>query len=249
LKIAAREFAPAWWATLATLAGVALTVALGFWQLGRADTKLALQMRIDTLAKEAPLVIGAQTVNVDDVLLRRVQVRGRFEPRHVVFIDNRVHKHQAGYHVLMPLRIAGEAQAGGEKYVLVNRGWVAAGSERKRAPAVKTPEGEVVVSGMATPPGERFLELSSQVAEGNIWQNMVLARYRQATKLDVQPVIIQQTSTVDDGLVRDWPPADLKRNTHLAYAVQWFALAAAIFIYYVVINVRRKSRTDAAVAR
>ena len=249
MKIAGRDFAPAGWATLATLAGVALTVALGFWQLGRADTKLALQTRITDLAKQAPLVIGTQPLDMDKVLLRRVEARGRFEPRHVIFIDNRVYKHQAGYHVMMPLRIVGDSVGAAEKYVLVNRGWVAAGRERNRAPAVKTPEGEVVITGMATAPTERFLELSNQVAEGNIWQNMVLERYRQSAKLDVQPTIIQQTSTVDDGLVRDWPPVDLKRNTHLAYAVQWFALAVAIFICYLVLNVRRKSSDLGADAR
>jgi surfeit locus 1 family protein len=114
---------------------------------------------------------------------------------------------------------------------------------------VQTPAGEVVVRGTATPFSERFLELSSKVAEGNIWQNMVLERYRQATRLTVQPIIVQQTEAiagVDDGLIRDWPPVDLKRNTHLAYAVQWFALAAAIFVYYVVINVRRKSGSASA---
>ncbi len=218
------------------IAGVALTIVLGFWQLGRADTKQALQSRIDEFAKQPPIVIGANELRVEDILFRRVEARGRFEPRHAVFIDNRVHKHRPGYHVVMPLRIAGT-----EKFVLVNRGWIAAGTERNRAPQVKTPEHDVVVRGTATPPSERFLELSSKVAEGNIWQNMVLERYRQATKLDVQPIIIQQTEPLEDGLMRDWPPVDLKRNTHLAYAVQWFALAAAIFIYYLVINVRRKS--------
>jgi len=221
------------------VAGVALTVALGFWQLGRADTKQALQSRIDTFARQPPLVIGATGLVIEDILLKRVEVRGHFEPRHVVFIDNRVHKHQPGYEVMTPLRISGTDQ-----FILVNRGWIAAGAERNRAPSVKTPDGEVVVRGTATPFSTRFIELSNKVAEGNIWQNMVLERYRQATKLDVQPIIVQQTdaiAAIDDGLVRDWPPVDLKRNTHLAYAVQWFALAAVIFIYYVVINVRKKS--------
>ncbi len=236
MRIGNREFAPATWATLATLAGVLLTIALGFWQLGRADTKQALQARIAEFARQPPIVIGAQAVNPEDVLLRRVEVRGRFEPRHVVYLDNRHYKHQPGYQVFMPLRITGT-----EKFVLVNRGWIAAGAERNRAPPVKTPDGDVVVIGTAVPPAERFLELSGNVAEGNIWQNMVLARYRQATQLDVQPVIVQQTNVLEDGLIRDWPPADLKRNTHLAYAVQWFALAAAIFITYLVLNVRRKS--------
>lgn len=239
MRIAPREFKPAAWATLATVAGVALTIALGFWQMGRADTKQALQSRIDGYAKQPPLVIGAGVLDVDTVLLRRVEARGGFDPRHVVYIDNRHYKHQPGYHVYMPLRLAGS-----EKFVLVNRGWIAAGAERHRVPPAKTPDGEVVVRGTALQPSERFLELSSDVAEGRVWQNMVLARYRQATQLDVQPVIIQQTEPVaqfEDGLIRDWPPVDLKRNTHLAYAVQWFALAAAIFITYLVINVRRRS--------
>jgi len=173
-------------------------------------------------------------------LLRPVEVRGAFDARHAVYIDNRLYKHQPGYHVMMPLRIAGSDQ-----HVLVNRGWIAAGTRRNRAPEVKTPGGEVVVIGTAVPYSERYLELSSKIAEGNIWQNMVLERYRIATRLDVHPIIVQQTGfgavPFDDGLVRDWPPVDLKRNTHLAYAVQWFAMAGAIFIYYVVVNVRGKS--------
>ena len=224
------------------LAGVALTVTLGFWQLGRAHFKQDLQARIDDLARQPPVIIGAQAADAESLVLRPVEARGQFDPGHGVFIDNRVYKHQPGYHVMMPLRIAGS-----DKYVLVNRGWIAAGTERNRTPQVKTPEGVVTVRGTATPPSERFVELSNKVAEGNVWQNMVLERYRQATRLDVQGIIIQQTDMSpppDDGLVRDWPPVDLKRNTHLAYAVQWFGLAAALFIYYVVINARSKSESS-----
>ena len=243
MNLTGRSFAPAWWATLATLCGVTLTLVLGFWQLGRADTKQVLQSRIDEFSRQPPTVIGKTEVRAEDLILRRVEARGRFDPSHVVFIDNRLYKHVPGYYVMMPLRLDGNAGSG--KYVLVNRGWVAAGSERNRVPLVNTPDAEVTVIGTAMPASERFLELSSKVAQGNIWQNMVLERYRQATKLDVQPIIIQQSSVLDDGLIRDWPAADLKRNTHLAYAVQWFALAAAILIYYVVTNVRKRPDSGA----
>ena len=235
MNAAISQFRPALWATLAAIAGIALTVSLGFWQLGRADYKQMLQQRIAEFARQPPVNVGAAEVRLDDVLLRRVEVRGRYDPRHVVFLDNRVHRHQPGFHVVMPLNVTG-----GAKYVLVNRGWVAAGAERTRVPQVKTPVEEIVVRGLAVAPAERFIELSSKVAEGNIWQNLVLERYRQATRLDVQPFVLQQDDALDDGLVREWPPVDFKRNTHLAYAVQWFALAAAILIYYVVINVRKR---------
>lgn len=211
---------------------------MGFWQLGRADYKEALQNRIAEFARQPPIAIGAQKARLEDVLLRRVEARGRFDASRTVFLDNHVRKHQAGYYVVMPLKLAG-----GEKHVLVNRGWIAAGRDRARAPQVKTPSGEVVIRGLAVAPAERYLELSGKTAEGNIWQNLVLERYRQATRLDVHPFIVQQDEPIDDGLVREWPPVDLKRNTHLAYAVQWFALAAAILIYYVVINVRRRRPT------
>ncbi len=237
MRIAGREFAPAWWATLLMLAGVALTVAAGFWQLGRAQTKQALQSRIDEFAKQPPLLIGAQPLHVEDVLLRPIEARGRYEPRHTVYLDNRVYKQRSGYFVFTPLRLNES-----DRFVLVNRGWIAAGAERGRAPPVKTPEGDVVVRGTAVVFSERYLELSSKIAEGNVWQNIVLERYRQATQLDVQPIVLQQTEATDDGLIRDWPPVDLKRNTHLAYAVQWLAMAAAIFIYWLVINVRRRPR-------
>ena len=97
------------------------------------------------------------------------------------------------------------------------------------------------MQGTAVAFSERYLELSTRVAEGNIWQNLVLERYRAATGLDVLPIIVQQEAGdagIDNGLVRDWPPADLRRNTNLAYAMQWFGMALAIFIYMLFLHVR-----------
>lgn len=233
ITLGAFSFRPSLLTTVAAVAGIVLTFFLGEWQIGRADFKQGLQDRQDALAREPVVSIGVAPLAADDIQLRKVEVRGEFEPKFTVFVDNRLYQHQPGYHVATPLRIAGS-----QRYVLVNRGWVPAGRDRS-LPVVETPAGEQLVKGTAVTYSEKFMELSTKVAEGNVWQNLVFERYRQATGLDLQPFVIQQGSAVDDGLKREWKRPDLGRNTHLAYAFQWYALSFAIFIYYLVTHVKR----------
>lgn len=234
ISFGAYEFRPRRWASAAAAAGIALTLALGQWQIGRAQYKENLQQRYDAQTREPALRIGAAPVDREALLFRRVEVRGEFVPQHTVFVDNRIQQHRPGFHVATPLRIAGS-----QRYVLVNRGWVA-GNRDRSLPQVNTPAGEQLVQGVAVAYSERYLELSTQVAEGRIRQNLVLERYRQETGLDLQPFVIQQDSRTDDGLVREWSRPDLGRNTHLAYAFQWYALSFAIFIYFLVTHVKRR---------
>jgi surfeit locus 1 family protein len=42
-----------------------------------------------------------------------------------------------------------------------------------------------------------------------------------------------------DGYVRHWSPPGFPPMRHIGYAVQWFALAAALFVIFIVTNVRR----------
>jgi surfeit locus 1 family protein len=228
------RFKPSLVTTLAAAAGIAAALALGHWQLGRAHEKEAMAVRLKSLGQEPVIALPVEAVKAEDVLGRRVTARGRFEPRYAVFLDNRVRNGVPGYHVIMPLAIGG-----GRRYVLVNRGWVAGTRERSRLPSVRTPAGVVEVTGLAVAPSRRFFELSTRVAEGPVWQNLTLERYRQAVPIALQPVLIQQQSPLDDGLIREWSPPDLGINTHYAYAFQWFALAFAILVFYLFAHVKR----------
>jgi surfeit locus 1 family protein len=227
---------PLLWPTLAALAGIAITVALGNWQLDRGNEKSALAGRILATSRDAPIALPAAEIRVDDVAWQRVEVRGRFEPKYMVFIDNRVLHGVAGYQVVMPLMIGDSG-----RYVLVNRGWVAGTNSRATLPQITTPAQALRVVGLATVPSKRYLELSSKVAEGNVWQNLTLERYRAAVSIPIQPVVIQQENDVDDGLKREWSAPDLGVDKHYGYAFQWFALAAAILIFRVVCHVRKNA--------
>lgn len=238
---------PRFWPTLATLVGVALGIALGNWQLDRAVQKRELKARFEARAAQPPVQVGTEELPAVDMDLRRVETRGVFEPRHAVFIDNRIHRGVPGYHVIMPLRIEG-----GERSVLVNRGWIARAPLRSQLPEARTPETTVVISGTAMVPGHRTLELSDRVIEGPIWQNLTIPRYREAVPISIQPFVIRQESATvhaaadsqagayDDGLVRVWESPDFGIEKHHGYAFQWFALAATLLIFYAYTQFRRR---------
>ncbi|HEV2008518.1 MAG TPA: SURF1 family protein [Burkholderiales bacterium] len=225
------------WPTLAAVAGMALTLALGDWQLGRGNEKSVLAQRILAANRDALIALPAAGIRAEDVAWRRVEVRGRFEPKYAVFIDNRVWHGAVGYHVIMPLSIGDS-----ERYVLVNRGWVAGTHTRSQLPQVSTASEAMTIVGLATLPSKRYLELSTQVARGNVWQNLTLERYGEAMPIAIQPVVIQQENDVGDGLKRDWGAPDLAIEKHYGYAFQWFALAAVILIFYLLSHVRKRAQ-------
>jgi len=228
------------WPLLAAVTGIAITLSLANWQLGRAVQKRELKVRIEALSAQPPINVSGAELAPADVELRRVEARGVFEARHTVFVDNRIRRGVPGFHVVSPLRIAGS-----DRYVLVNRGWIAGTPERSRLPQVRTPEGEITIRGMATVPGRRVLELSSKVIEGHIWQNLTIERYAQAVPISIQPFAVMQDSELDDGLVREWEAPDFGIDRHYGYAFQWFALAATILVFYAATRYRRLSKSRA----
>ena len=209
-------------------------MSLGNWQTRRAEEKLALGRELDNAARHAVLVLPSRPVAEHDYEFRHVSARGEYAPKYTVLLDNKVLNGTAGYQVLTPLRIAG-----GDMYVLVNRGWVAAGLRREDLPQVRTPAGTQTVEGIALVPNPYIFELGTKTEEGVVWQNLVLARYAKWSGLKLQPIVMQQTSAAADGLARVWARPDTGVNKHRGYAFQWYALATTILIAYVAYSFKR----------
>lgn len=219
---------------LLALAAIAVMILLGNWQTRRAEQKLALQQRVDALAQGPMLPLSSTPVTAADYAHSRVTVRGEFAPQYTVFVDNRVLRGLPGYHVVTPLRIRG-----GDMYVLVNRGWVGVGPTRAQFPPIRTPAGELMLEGVAVVPPERVYELARETGTGPLVQHLVPARIAERTGFKLQPVVLQQTSDTNDGLVRHLERPDLGVNNHRAYALQWYAMGVLVVVLYLTLNLRR----------
>jgi surfeit locus 1 family protein len=228
-----RRFRTTLWGTVAAIAGVAATLALGNWQMERARYKLELAAEQQRLSRQPALQIGPGLGEVGELEMREVEAYGRFEPQAMVLLDNRVRGGIVGYEVIMPLRVTGLPSL-----VLVNRGWIAGGSDRRSVPEIVTPVKEVRIEGRAVIPGKRIFELGTDTVRDRVWQNLTIERYRERLQLAVLPFVIQQSNDIADGLKREWPAVDRGVDTHRSYAVQWFAIAALIAVVYVVLGFR-----------
>jgi len=241
VRIGSWQFAPTVLPTLAALFFFVLTLSLGNWQSGRADTKRELQARYDAAVREAPIHVGGELLDHESVLYRKLEVEGMFDDTHTILIDNRVLNGVAGYHVLTPLRIHG-----GPLAILVNRGWVATGRMRDQLPVPPTLPGVVRLEGMAVDPHTRYFELAETAPQGRVWQNLDFERYALTTRLQLQPVLLLQTSEQADGLRRNWPRPDTGVDTHVSYAFQWYSLAATLAALWLIINMKRCRDGDAS---
>ena len=234
-----RRFQPTLWGTAAAIAGIALMVSLGLWQLDRARQKEALAARQEQLAREPPIRLEHAISSMQALEHRQVLAYGHFEPQAMIWLDNRVRGGVVGYEVVMPLRITATAAR-----VLVNRGWIAGTRDRARLPELATPTEEVRVSGRAVIPGKRVFELGGEQASGRVWQNLTIERYRERLGIDVLPFMIEQTNDAEDGLQRIWPAPDRGAGVNRSYAVQWFALAVLIALAYLIVCFRRDTANN-----
>ena len=235
MTISGWRFTPRLWSTVVAVVVIAVMVQLGNWQLSRAREKESRQEKLDALSHQPAVSLPSEPIKLEDFQYRKTEVHGTYLPKYTVYLDNKIYRGAAGYHIITPLRIGTSPM-----YVLINRGWVAAERDRSKLPDVPVPSGSVTVSGLATTATQKTLELSKEMVSGQVWENLDLERFRDITGLQLQPVMILQQNDVNDGLVREWARPDLGIGKNLGYAFQWFAMASAVLIIYLVLSVKRE---------
>lgn len=237
VKFGSREFAPSLWATLLTVALLGLLIGLGRWQLHRAAEKQTL---LDAFAAGTGRVIDADTTRGALARYQHVQITGHFDPGEQVLIDNMFDGYgRAGYYVITPF----ESTTG--TWWLVNRGWVPMGLDRRVLPSIPAGVSERTIRGRVDElprPGIRLGTAPPLSPPFPIRASFPSARDLHAIMgnrhWSDRAEVILLDAPERDGFERSWKPPGLPPMRHIAYAVQWFGLAAVLLVLYVVRNLR-----------
>ena len=229
-----------WIPLIAMIIAVATGTLLGNWQMRRAEQKEAVEQKLNARGAAPPIVLGSTDLSVDEVEYRRVIAEGDFVRDWPVYLENRPYNGTPGFYLLMPLKVSGS-----DRHVLVARGWFPRDpADRTKLPAIDTPNGAIRIEGVARRNPGQLLQLGEAVElrPGAIVQNLSVEEFGKASGFTMHAFVIEQNGAATDNLVRDWPHPSSGIDKHLGYAFQWYALAAAAFIFFVVTGFRRGNR-------
>ncbi|MBP7001484.1 SURF1 family protein [Amaricoccus sp.] len=210
------------------LAGVAILIALGVWQLHRLEWKRGVLAEIEARMTAAATDVPASPTEAADEY-RHVAVAGTLEPGEV-HVYTSAPPWGVGYRIVAPLRL------GDGRRVLLDRGFVPIAD--KEAPR---PPGRIRIEGALLWPDETDGWTAAPDLDKNIW----LARDvpAMAAALGTEPVLIVASATDDPTGPTPLPVGVNIPNDHLQYALTWFSLAAvwAVMTGYLLWRIKRRT--------
>lgn len=226
-----------WRITLLTVVLLPLFLYLGFWQLHRADLHKAMQLKADEKHKQAPAGIASipDWHDVDAIHYLPVSLKGEWLPQEFL-LDNQVREQKVGYDVI------GLMKLDDGRYVFVDRGWIAGSVSRASLPAIPEPvksvteTGEIYASQEVMKDGDIFAESG--------WPRRIARVYVPAlakeVQLEVLPALVRLRAGSPSALVTGWPVTNISPEKNIAYAIQWFAMAIALIVFYLALVFRRE---------
>lgn len=241
VKLGNYEFAPGVAGTVITVLLILLFVYLGFWQLDRMETKKTLSQNLQARINEQIIDFSDETDEMiardpDSFRFQRMQINGQFLENRDILLDNQIFNGHAGYVVLTPF-ISNDAKT----LILVDRGWIPWGDDRSELPEIPKVKGTLTLTGVINkyPVGMR---LATEEESSDLWplriQNISYTALSVVLKQPVAHFILQLQEGSPYGFSIKPIYFGLPADRHLGYAVQWFTMALAVLIYYMVINLR-----------
>lgn len=219
--------------TLFTLIGLPILLSLGTWQLNRAAEKRVLEAAYAEQQAQPPSQLSKENLlTLPDH--RRVFVQGHFDGDHTWLLDNKQRRGRVGYEVVAPFYL----QEGGQ--ILVNRGWLAGNDRRENLPDIPAVAGTQMLFGevvsVSTHP---LLDGASDRAD---WPRVIMAIEPAVMAQQLNQPLPERYLRLDDtspgALVTEWQTVNISSDKHSGYAFQWFGMAFALAVWFVVANTK-----------
>lgn len=228
-------------ATLVTLTAVVIMFALGFWQLQRADEKSERLAAIQQAAETKALSLQQASTMGQQALDMTVQFNGRMDTKRYFLLDNKIQQGTVGYEVLAIVSAT-------EGNVIVNLGWLAAPPLRSDLPQVNLNDTIEPYQGIVAIPKHNTL-ITETAARDQQWPKVLqqadLAVIEQHYASALLPFVILLDEQQGSGYVRKWQAVVMPPEKHLAYAIQWFLLASAALVIFIVAQHKKLNRGSA----
>lgn len=221
-----------WKMTTFVIVMLPLVLALGFWQLDRAREMRGYQDQYFARMAMTPEPPG----NHRDMLpFERLRLEGWYDAHMHFLVDNQVRQGRQGYWVVSRFTTVDGAAW------LVNRGWIAAPGTRDSLPEIPTPPDRVVVVGVFWPETGLVPLLAAEAVSGD-WprrvQRLDVARMAGPAGVEVHSEIRLEAG--HPGVFAAAPlDAVFSPDRHRGYAVQWFGLAIALGVGFVLFGFRK----------
>jgi surfeit locus 1 family protein len=209
---------------------VPLLLALGFWQLWRAEEKAQALAIYEERRARPPLALNAVMADapVDHDRIQ-VQLHGRYMQGRDFLLDNRIKGGKVGYELISPL------QDDSGQVVLVNRGWLAAQRTRDQLPSIPAFIETIQLSGEIHAPRDlRRTPFYGGTGWPQVVQTLDVAEMGALAGVEPYPHVVRLRPGQASALEIDWQPVNMQPERHHAYAAQWFLMAAALLIIFMV---------------
>ena len=201
--------------------------SLGFWQLDRAEEKIAIQAYV---ASDEYWHINNKT---DFKLHRKIKVQGKYINNKQIILDNIIRNEQLGRMIITPFEINDSLP-----WLLVNRGWIKKNTTKEIPVDIKKDGGQVIIKGLlgnlpkiGIRDSEAFKNQSSWPIIGNYPS---ISEIEDALNQKTLPYILLLNPEEDNGYIRRWEPTISSPSINYGYAVQWFLMSFASLIFLIV---------------
>ncbi len=214
------------------VAGLALFVGLGLWQVERLVWKQSVIAGIEARIGDAPAPLPA-VPDPDADLYLPVAVTGAMGGSALhVLVSSR--DYGAGFRLIAPFTLADGRR------IMVDRGYVPSGL--KEAPRSTGP---MTVTGNLHWPQERDAYTPEDDPDGNWWYARDVTKM--AAALGTEPVLLVARTPTDPQILPMPVSAKDIPNDHLGYAITWFLLAAtwAVMTVFALWRIRRRAQAGA----